>query len=188
MAEEKKDKYGNPIPKNGQGWGKDETLKNRQGYNEDGTKGPWFSRSCAVCLMAYAYDVKNDTYCILANKRGSGALDYKGYWNMPCGYLDYNETAAEAAVRECFEETGVKVNLGSLRFIEFSTDPNENRQNVVFFYSAYLGNTDSQQLSTEHMEENEVEGIQWIPVKDVDKYMWAFNHDEIIKKHFDYYL
>jgi 8-oxo-dGTP pyrophosphatase MutT (NUDIX family) len=186
---EKKDKYGNPIPRFGQGWGVDDALKNEQGYRKDGTKDSrWLSRSCAVCAMVYAYNPINDTYYILANKRGSGALDYKGYWNMPCGYLDYNETAEQAAVRECYEETGIKIDK-PLKFVRYSTDPTENRQNVVFFFSVCLGDIRQyQQLSTEHMEENEVEGLQWIPFKDVDKYQWAFDHDEIIKRYFSYYL
>lgn len=181
---EKKDKYGNPIPRFGQGWGKDEALKNRQGYNEDGTKGPWFSRSCAVCLMV---STKIDGhYCILANQRGVGAMDYKGYWNMPCGYLDYNETLEEAAARECFEETGIKISPNRVQFMFFDSDPKQNRQNVVFFYSVCLNSDDDIKLSTANMEENEVENLKWIPLADIDNYQWAFDHDSIIKRIFDY--
>lgn len=30
--------------------------------------------------------------------------------------------------------------------------------------------------------EDEVEAIGWIPVDSIDKYQWAFGHDEIIKE------
>lgn len=187
MEKKKFDKYGNPIPKHGQGWGVDDDpeYRNRQGYNEDGSKGPWFSRSCAVCTMVYTFD--RDSYYVLANKRGAGALDYKGYWNMPCGYLDYNETAEEAAVREVFEETGIKVDPRDLAFESFSTDPKQNRQNVVFYYSAFI-DSESQKFSKAHMEENEVEDIAWISIHDIDYFMWAFDHDEIIKNKFKRFI
>ena len=50
------DKYGNPIRRYGQGWGADNSLMNRQGYNQDGTKGPWFSRSVAVATAVILHD------------------------------------------------------------------------------------------------------------------------------------
>lgn len=32
-----------------------------------------------------------------------------GYWGLPAGYMEMGETAEEAAIRECFEETGLLV-------------------------------------------------------------------------------
>ena len=173
------DKYGNPIPKYGQGWGKDDSLRNRQGYNADGTKGPWFSRSAAVATAVLLND-KGKWY-ILANQRGSGTPDYHGYWNLPCGYLDYNEDAETAAMREVYEETGIK--LHSVNPFGYSTDPGENRQNIVFFFVSVLnGNPNQYEFSKDNMEENEVDGIQWVPLEKCDTIQWAFDHDELIKK------
>jgi predicted RNA-binding Zn-ribbon protein involved in translation (DUF1610 family) len=31
-------------------------------------------------------------------------------------------------------------------------------------------------------EENEVDEIRWIPISDVDKYAWAFGHEDLIGK------
>ena len=185
---EKLDKYGNPIPKHGQGWGIDKDdpeYRNEQGYNADGSKGRWFSRSCAVCSCIVAFSKKYSTYCVLAIKRGSGAIDYKGYWCLPCGYLDYNETAKEAAARETFEETGL--NLALCDFVEagYSTEPTENRQNVVFFFKVKLGMTEHYTLSKDYMEKDEVEEIKWIPLCDIDEYKWAFDNDEVTKQLFD---
>lgn len=177
------DKYGNPIPRNGQGWGKDPSLVNRQGYNQDGTKGPWFSRSVAVATAVLLHDTGGNHWYILANQRGSGAADYQGYWNLPCGYLDYNEEATEAAAREVREETGININPSELKYFGHSTSPNENRQNVIFFYVAFIEGEEAEYpFSKKDMEENEVDGIQWLPVEKAESLKWAFDHDELIQK------
>ena len=177
--ENRVDKYGNPIPKYGQGWGVDDSLMNRQGYNEDGSKGPWFSRSVAVATAVLLND--NGQWYVLANQRGSGTPDYQGYWNLPCGYLDYNEDAQTAAMREVYEETGIK--LSSVQPFGHSTDPKENRQNICFFFVGMLnGSVEQYQFSKDNMEEGEVEGIQWLPLEKCDTLQWAFDHDELMDK------
>lgn len=175
------DKYGNPIPKNGQGYGPDPEMVNRQGYNQDGTKGPWFSRSVAVATAVLLND--NGKWYILAGQRGAGTPDYQGYWNLPCGYLDYNEDTKEAAIREVYEETGIKLNPAQVKPFGTSSSPYENRQNVIFFYVAIL-NEDKRNLnfSLDNMEENEVSGLQWLPLDKCGTLQWAFDHDELIEK------
>ena len=175
---EKVDMYGNPIPRYGQGWGVDDSLRNRQGYNEDGTKGPWFSRSVAVATAVLLND--NGTWYVLANQRGQGTPDYRGYWNLPCGYLDYNEEAEDAAAREVYEETGIQLNRSQIKYFGHSTSPNENRQNVCFFFTAIINGSPSDfAFSKDNMEENEVE---WVPLDKCGEFMWAFGHNELIQK------
>jgi len=38
----------------------------------------------------------------------------KGLWCLPSGFVEYDESPAEAAVRECLEETGLEVRLVGL--------------------------------------------------------------------------
>jgi 8-oxo-dGTP diphosphatase len=38
----------------------------------------------------------------------------RGLWTFPGGYVDYGETVTDAALRETWEETGLKVDLGGL--------------------------------------------------------------------------
>jgi 8-oxo-dGTP diphosphatase len=42
----------------------------------------------------------------------------KGLWSLPAGFLEVDETAEEAAVRELEEETGLRVDEGDLEFVE----------------------------------------------------------------------
>lgn len=178
---EELDDYGEKIKPGGQGYGPNPELRNRQGYNEDGSKGEWFSRSVAVASAVFLVDEKRGMRYVLANRRGSGTPDYQGRWNLPCGYLDYNEDASEAAVREIREETGIRLSSGQMIEVSHSSSPYENRQNVCFFFMAVLnGNIEDYPFSTAEMEENEVSGIQWIPLEDIGKYKWAFWHNRLL--------
>lgn len=186
LSEDEKrfDKYGEEIKKGGQGWGVDPSMQNRQGYDENGNPSQWFSRSVAVATAVMIKD--GGQWYVLANERGPGTPDYHGYWNLPCGYLDYNETAEEAAVREVYEETGIRCE--NIKNIGHSTSPNENRQNVCFFFVSFLnGSIDDYEFSKDNMEEGEVGGIKWVPVDQAENVKWAFDHDGVLQKVFRKY-
>jgi len=144
----------------------------------------WFSRSMATALFAFCKDEDGD-WCVLASERGLEAADFRGMWNCPCGYLDYDETTKECAVRECFEETGVQIPIDSLVFINYEDDPvTANRQNVTFRFGAKIENhiTTDFKFSKEKNEGAEVGEIKWVKVKDIDNYEWAFNHKTRIEE------
>lgn len=142
----------------------------------------WIARNVAVSCFVFAY--LNNEWCVLANQRGDGSADFQGKWNAPCGYLDFDETTEQAAIREVYEETGVQLN--SARFWGFEDSPSANLQNVTFRYYSVIGNP---QLSTVNVstearggELNEVSAVAWIPVKNVYNFEWAFGHDKLITK------
>lgn len=143
----------------------------------------WYSRSCAVVLFVFCKD-KNNEYYILANKRGKGTPDYQGCWNVPCGYLDFNEDGKEGAIREVREETGVNVPYEKVKLVEVASSPTQNRQNVTLRHTAILdGTIDDYLFSKKENEEGEVDDIAWIKVdsKEIEKYKWAFEHDFLIQ-------
>lgn len=145
----------------------------------------WYSRSVATTLGVFAQNRKGEWH-ILANKRGQGTPDFQGYWNIICGYLEHNVTGAQNCQKEAYEETGVWVPLNYIKFQSLNTDPSENRQNVSLRYIAVLpGKCEDYDTSKEYCETNEVSDIQWIPLTDIDKYQWAFNHNSLIVEMFN---
>lgn len=160
-------------------------MNNHPLKNPETGETEWVARNIAALVMIIGYNKKGKPY-VLANKRGPKTPDpeFRGCWCMPCGYLDYNETIKEAAVREVFEETGVKLNIHNLILFYINDNPNDDkRQNVTFRYRYTIKeNIEDINLTSKNSEEEEVSSIKWIPIDDIDNYKWAFNHDKIIKE------
>ena len=149
---------------------------------EHNGKKYWYSRSVCAVAFLFATDEMGKWY-VLANKRG---LDEKHKWNCPAGYLDFDETIAECAVREVYEETGLKINPDILHLGFINDNRKDTRQNVTFRDVGVLDEKVeelSKQSNDAHSEKNEVEDIKFIPIEDIDKYEWAFNHENLIKSY-----
>lgn len=143
----------------------------------------WISRSSAV--TAFVFKFVGNQICVLVNKRGEGVPDFKSHWNCPCGYLDFDETFAEATSREVYEETGIHIAPERFKFTSYQDDPvDSNKQNITLRFYTVLGPNEGNEFSTENSEENEVEEVKWLPIKDVTNYQFAFNHKKRIKETF----
>ncbi len=150
-------------------------------FQKDG-KTYWYSRAI-VCLSAIFCEDKNHNTYILANQRGTATNKEVGKWNLPVGYLDFDETTAQCAAREVFEETGLRINYKSLRLKNINSKPDKYGQDVGFRYYAKLpGNIEQYALTTKNMEKNEVIVAKWINLKEIDNYEWAWNHRVLIKE------
>lgn len=57
-----------------------------------------------------------------------------GYWTLPAGYMENNETTADAALRETYEEAGARIELNGL----FSLLNVAHVHQVHMFYRATL--------------------------------------------------
>lgn len=161
------------------------TTQNCECYDNEGNFIGWFSRSMAVVNFVLARDNDGDI-CVLASQRGKGTPDpeFVGAWNCCCGYLDFNESLADAAVREVYEETGVDIDC-DVQVWNINSSPNEKRQNVTVRHYTFLPNKTTlyeKQFSHKHNEKDEVDEIRFIKVKDVDRYKWAFGHDKLINE------
>lgn len=153
----------------------------------------WESRSVAVVACVFALCDK-ELY-VLSGKRGKGAFDSNGKWNLPCGYLDFDEDGKEAVMREVYEETGLDLsqylgthqlvinNLDNPWFV--NTQPTENRQNVALRYGCVIKVHKLPELTNEHSELDEVESLEWIHEDFIEDYDWAFEHSKVIKKYLD---
>lgn len=151
----------------------------------------WISRSCAVAVVVIAQ--KYDKKFVLMNQRGPGTMDFAGFWNLPCGYIDWNETSGEAAVREVYEETGVDLSQerGVVSFMNqpwyVQSDPAANRQNITLRHGIVLDVRVLPKTTSEHSEPDEISDIRWVPIEDVldGKYECAFGHDDVVKEFLD---
>jgi len=65
---------------------------------------------------------------IMLAKRGIDPR--KGFWNLPCGYLENNETVEQGAKREVYEETGATVELLKLHTVY--NLPHANQVYLIF--------------------------------------------------------
>lgn len=153
----------------------------------------WSGRYCAV--SAFIFCKFPDGWKVLANQRGKGTPDFQGMWNCPCGYLEPDESSTQGCAREAYEETGVKIHPMYFQPCHVETEPeNCNHGNVTIRHYAilYYGK-DNVSVSKEAVmsgggEEDEVETIGWIDIKDLDKYEWAFDHRDTIIEVFDKYI
>lgn len=73
---------------------------------------------------------------ILLAKRGISPR--KGKWNLPCGFMENDETAENGAIREVFEETGIRVEITQLHTVYSVVPANQ----VYLIYRANAINTD----------------------------------------------
>lgn len=144
----------------------------------------WNSRSMAVVAIVIFTNLNTGEVSVIANKRGKGTPDFQGKWNIPCGYLDWDETTKEAASRELFEETGIKIYPNDWELLSINDDPKESHQNVTFRYITYCMGTDISRLGRFKQtggELNEVEEIKLINLDNIEDYDWAFNHYNLLK-------
>ncbi len=70
-----------------------------------------------------------------------------GFWNLPCGFLENEETVEQGAKREVYEETGATVELGNLHTVY--NLPHAN-QVYLIFKADMVG--DKYELTTESTE------------------------------------
>lgn len=154
----------------------------------------WLSRSCAVVITIWC--LVNDTPYLLLGQRGSGCPDEIGKWNLPCGYLDWDETLTEAAEREVYEETGLNIrtvqkdseNIISNRMqhpwkiSSIVTPKNKIKQNISHHFALLYKAKQLPELSMAYCEPNEVADLKWVTQEKLNEFNYAFNHFAIIQQ------
>jgi ADP-ribose pyrophosphatase YjhB (NUDIX family) len=142
----------------------------------------WISRSVCTVALIVGMNKHGDKF-ILTTKRGKNTPNYQGYWCLPCGYLDFNETDRECCSREVFEETGLIIPSDFWTRLIVHSNPNNGDQNVSILFKYGLLNIEQYQykLTNENAEKGEVDEVKWINLNEINNYDWAFNHKELIK-------
>ena len=142
----------------------------------------WISRSVAVVVAVFTKK------SVLVVQRGTGTPDpeFVGKYCMPCGYLDFDETCAQAAQRELMEETGLNFPISDFKLININDDPKgDKRQNLTFRYVVRTSLTEKElelMFTTKNSEKDEVSSIRFIDINNIDMYELAFNHNNLIKE------
>lgn len=173
---------------------------------EDG-RTVFLSRSSAVCVVVAAELPSGRRYYLLS-QRGENTPDYQYHWNLICGYVDYDETLSEAAIREVWEETGFYIpDVGPNHVVRpitsmpwgISDTPKPNsRQNITHrfeFIFRVSSLNDLPKLTNDNAAKGEVEESAWVDEQtvylmtpaecklDLNNHMvWAFNHGHLIRE------
>lgn len=98
---------------------------------------------------------------VINNNRVLIEKQLRGFYGFPKGHIENNETEEECAIRETFEEVGIRVKVDpNLRFtINYFVHENVLKE-VVFFVGSLVGSDEVV------IQEDEVEDAFWI---DIDK-------------------
>ena len=129
----------------------------------------WISRSMTVGVYVYCQD-ENGVVYTLASKRGPHVHTQQNLWNAPCGYLDYGDSVKETAVKECWEETGVKIPMEKLVYLGENSEISRNSDVKYTFYCVLDGVISEYPTSMANCEPGEVTDVRWIPLEEVNKY------------------
>lgn len=118
---------------------------------------------------------------ILLEKRSLKLSSGAGQWCLPGGFLDRNETANQAVLRELLEETGWQGEIISL--FRVNSDPErkeeDQRQNVAIEFII-------KPLKQIKKPDSESSEIKWWPVEEIDQIDFAFDHKETVKLYLQY--
>lgn len=148
-----------------------ELVRSHFGYtlNESAT-GKDSRLSSAV--YAYAKNADNE-WCVLASKRVENNFDDEGgKMNPPMGHRHVKETPEDGAVRECWEESGIKLNKHDLVFA--------SKESWGTNFKIYLpGKTSDYKPSNGDGENHR---FKWLPVSKIKDYDWAWSCGVFAKK------
>jgi len=174
---------------------------------EDGRE-LWISRSVAVTAQIHYRILNKDDHgeffndYLLLVKRHQATPCNPDQWCLPCGFLDWDETGGEAAIREVWEEAGLNLlQLKEENSIPFSsifeetpwkvsTSPSIGGQSVILRYAGCFTGPKLPAISHENAEPNEIEEVKWFNIFDAQNMNLAFDHQdkiiEFVESHWPY--
>jgi 8-oxo-dGTP diphosphatase len=107
--------------------------------------------------------------CFLVRPRPPETV-YAGYWEFPGGKCELGETPAQAARRECLEETGLVVVVGSLRRVIDHVYPHGHVR--LYFYDC--------EPEDPGAEPSAGSGCRWTPANELHEYRFPEANEPIL--------
>jgi len=142
------------------------------------SKGSYCSSCARFNARAVAVNaILRDGNKVLLVKRGEEPD--LGWWDIPGGYLDWNETLEEGASRELHEETGLIVDPNTFSLIGTFSNPNNKAKNqAVDLY--YITTHFSGEIL---IDGEEILEANWFEIDNLPENV-AFDHRLILEKLF----
>lgn len=84
---------------------------------------------------------------------------FRGLWTLPAGFVNGGEDPAEAAARECLEETGLSVRVNSVRDIVAGREHARGADFVIVY--------DAEILSGDMKADDDADAVEWFPLNDL---------------------
>ena len=133
----------------------------------------------SVCTYVFCKNEKGEI-CTLVGKRTSSAPTGANLYTPPMGMVELGENPYDAAVRECFEETGIKLFKNKLKYHDKENYQMLGQQYTgVNFYIVLSGNIYEYPIGK---GDGENEHFIWLPLTQIDNIQWAFGTKDKINE------
>ena len=115
---------------------------------------------------------------LLIQKRSSNKKDEPNKWDLSAaGHIDINETPEQAAIRELYEETGIKIEIEELKLIDtYLNKVNLGKIYINHFTYLFIVKKDVN-INDIKIQESEISNAMFVDKK---KYDELFNNNEMV--------
>jgi len=136
-------------------------------YNEVDQEGRQFSSLVII--------KKRDEFLLLLRPNNS-YIKFPNMWSFPGGGSSKGEMPIQTAIRETYEETGLRITPNDLKLL-FMTKDADQKKNVYFFLcESWSGVIDDEKVKSEHVK------YKWVKHKDLQNYNMPPNNLNLINK------
>ncbi len=136
-----------------------------------------YPRPAVTVDVAVFAKMDNETYILLINRKRE---PFSGYWALPGGFLNMNETLLQSARRELHEETGLQVeSLQQFRTYD-AVDRDPRHRTLTTVFVGFVENSLPKVAANDDARE-----AHWFNLKKLPPL--AFDHDQIIEDICNYF-
>jgi|TARA_B110000977_G_scaffold191450_1_gene263588 8-oxo-dGTP pyrophosphatase MutT (NUDIX family) len=117
-----------------------------------------------VGIGAFVTNSKGEVLLVQEKRGPAAAASRPNFWKLPTGLVEQGEDVPDAAVREVFEETGVRTEFHSILGIRHGHNAPFGKSDMFFLVSLKIA--DGQTEHAIEIQESELAEAQWRPAKD----------------------